>query len=53
MDDLIKVIRELGIPVALVVYLLWREDRLFNEFTKALNGLKDVVKELVIKSEVK
>ena len=40
MDDIIKLIQQVGFPIAVAIYLLWRYDQRLGDMVKCLTDIK-------------
>jgi len=48
MMELVELIKDIGFPIAITIWLLWRENNTLKELIGAINDLRDMMKEIAI-----
>ena len=51
MDDMIKLIQQVGFPIAFAIYLLWRYEKRMKEMTDVLAAISTTL--AIIKDKIK
>jgi len=46
MDDIVKLIQQVGFPIAVAIFLLWRYDQRMGDMVKGLNEIKLAIQSL-------